>query len=83
MKSFHLLTETSHFTNGNFISLFCVSKLIGSETLEDRWILSRLSYAEKTANEGFKNYDFPSATTAIYNFWLYELCDVYLVRKVE
>ena len=54
---------------------------MGNETLEDRWILSRLSDAEKTANEGFKNYDFPSATTAIYNFWLYELCDVYLVRE--
>ncbi|PFX27275.1 valine--tRNA ligase-like [Stylophora pistillata] len=53
-------------------------ELIGNETLEDHWILSRLSYAEKTANDGFKNYDFPSATTAIYNFWLYELCDVYL-----
>ncbi|KAJ7377422.1 Valine--tRNA ligase [Desmophyllum pertusum] len=56
-------------------------ELIGNETPEDRWILSRLSYAEKTANEGFRNYDFPSATTAIYNFWLYELCDVYLVRS--
>jgi valyl-tRNA synthetase len=21
---------------------------------------------------------FPTATTAVYNFWLYELCDVYL-----
>jgi len=40
--------------------------------------LSRLSYAERTSNEGFRNYDFPSATTAMYNFWLYELCDVYL-----
>lgn len=53
-------------------------ELTGNETLEDRWILSRLSCAVKTANEGFKNYDFPSVTTAIYNFWLYELCDVYL-----
>jgi len=43
--------------------------------------LSRLSYAERTSNEGFRNYDFPSATTAMYNFWLYELCDVYLVRN--
>lgn len=59
------------------------TQLIGNETLEDRWILSRLSDAVKTANEGFRNYDFPSTTTAIYNFWLYELCDVYLVRSKE
>uniref|UniRef100_A0A8C7LXX7 valine--tRNA ligase n=1 Tax=Oncorhynchus mykiss TaxID=8022 RepID=A0A8C7LXX7_ONCMY len=27
----------------------------------------------------FQAYDFPAITTAIYNFWLYELCDIYLV----
>merc|ERR1719449_426080 len=44
----------------------------------DRWILSRLSSAVEEVNKGFKEYNFPSATTALYNFWLYELCDVYL-----
>lgn len=29
-------------------------------------------------NTGFQTYSFPTATTAIYNFWLYELCDFYL-----
>ena len=28
--------------------------------------------------KGFEEYNFPAATTALYNFWLYELCDVYL-----
>jgi valyl-tRNA synthetase len=42
------------------------------------WILSRLENTVKSANEGFKNYDFSLATTSIYSFWLYELCDVYL-----
>ena len=46
----------------------------------EMWILSRLSYAVEACNTGFKTYDFPLATTAIYNFWLYELCDWYLVR---
>ena len=45
----------------------------------DRWILSRLSAATEACDGGFVNYDFPSATTACYNFWLYDLCDVYLV----
>lgn len=43
------------------------------------WILSRLSAAIDACNEGFENYDFNVATTACYNLWLYELCDVYLV----
>eukprot|EP01119_Soliformovum_irregulare_P003020 TRINITY_DN1329_c0_g1_i1.p1 TRINITY_DN1329_c0_g1~~TRINITY_DN1329_c0_g1_i1.p1 ORF type:complete len:1040 (-),score=311.70 TRINITY_DN1329_c0_g1_i1:558-3677(-) len=44
----------------------------------DKWILSRLNFAINEANDGMKNYDFARTTTAIYNFWLYELCDVYL-----
>uniref|UniRef100_A0A803SSC4 valine--tRNA ligase n=1 Tax=Anolis carolinensis TaxID=28377 RepID=A0A803SSC4_ANOCA len=50
----------------------------GSESLIDRWILSRLSHAVELCDTGFQAYDFPGITTAIYNFWLYELCDVYL-----
>ena len=45
----------------------------------DRWILSRLTVAIDDANKGFAEYDFPLVTSGIYNFWLYELCDVYLV----
>ena len=48
----------------------------------DRWILSRLSEAVELCNKGFATYDFPTATTACYNFWLYELCDVYLVSTI-
>ena len=44
----------------------------------DRWILSRLAVAVEELAKGFDEYNFPSATTALYNFWLYELCDVYL-----
>ncbi|XP_066470749.1 valine--tRNA ligase [Tiliqua scincoides] len=50
----------------------------GSESLIDLWILSRLSHAVELCDVGFQAYDFPGITTAIYNFWLYELCDVYL-----
>uniref|UniRef100_A0A8D0APM0 Valine--tRNA ligase n=1 Tax=Sander lucioperca TaxID=283035 RepID=A0A8D0APM0_SANLU len=53
-------------------------KLCGEESVSDRWILSRLSAAVGLCDAGFKAYDFPTITTAIYNFWLYELCDVYL-----
>lgn len=45
----------------------------------DRWILGRLAHAVEECNAGFSTYHFPQATTACYNFWLYEFCDVYLV----
>lgn len=38
-----------------------------------------MSSAIATCNTGFETYDFPGATTACYSFWLYDLCDVYLV----
>jgi valyl-tRNA synthetase len=45
---------------------------------EDRWILSKLSACAEKTNEAMKNYEFANATTATYNFFLYELCDIYL-----
>uniref|UniRef100_A0AAF5PKK1 Valine--tRNA ligase n=1 Tax=Wuchereria bancrofti TaxID=6293 RepID=A0AAF5PKK1_WUCBA len=44
----------------------------------DRWILSRLSYAVESCNSGMCNYQFNRVTTALYNFWLYEFCDIYI-----
>uniref|UniRef100_A0A8C5HE09 valine--tRNA ligase n=1 Tax=Gouania willdenowi TaxID=441366 RepID=A0A8C5HE09_GOUWI len=55
-----------------------VPSLSGEESVSDRWILSRLSAAVSLCDAAFKAYDFPTITTSIYNFWLYELCDVYL-----
>lgn len=50
----------------------------GTESNMEQWILSRLAYATEQCDRGFKAYDFATATTACYNFWLYDLCDVYL-----
>jgi valyl-tRNA synthetase len=44
----------------------------------DRWILSRLALCIDVSNKGFEQYEFAQAANACYNFWLYELCDVYL-----
>uniref|UniRef100_A0A673ISI1 Valine--tRNA ligase n=1 Tax=Sinocyclocheilus rhinocerous TaxID=307959 RepID=A0A673ISI1_9TELE len=59
------------------------AQLCGSESVSDRWILSRLSAAVALCDSGFQAYDFSTITTAIYNFWLYELCDVYLVMNTS
>ncbi|CAG2054897.1 unnamed protein product [Timema podura] len=54
------------------------SKLIGNESPMDLWMLSRVAAAVDSCNRGFETYDFAGATTACYNLWLYDLCDVYL-----
>lgn len=48
-------------------------------SLVDLWILSRLSEAVNGTNSGLETFNFSGATSTAYNFWLYELCDVYLV----
>ncbi|XP_051153202.1 valine--tRNA ligase isoform X1 [Leptopilina boulardi] len=53
-------------------------QLNGQESRMDLWMLSRVSNAAKICDEGFAQYDFTAATTACYNLWLYDLCDVYL-----
>ncbi|XP_066910854.1 valine--tRNA ligase-like [Clytia hemisphaerica] len=76
------LWNATKFAMRNFTPEFLprsnLKELSGQETAMDLWILSRLSVAATLCNEGFQSYEFPKATTALYNFWLYELCDVYL-----
>lgn len=44
----------------------------------DRWIISRLNSTIKASEIALQNYEFAPLTTAIYSFWLYDLCDNYL-----
>jgi len=53
-------------------------KLLGGESREELWILSRLAHTAELMDEGWRNYDFTKATDAIYSFWLNQLCSVYL-----
>uniref|UniRef100_A0A0N4Z0P1 Valine--tRNA ligase, mitochondrial n=1 Tax=Parastrongyloides trichosuri TaxID=131310 RepID=A0A0N4Z0P1_PARTI len=55
-----------------------LNKLIIGDCIINKWILSRLSKSVEGVNSGFETYNFQKATTAIYNFWLYDLCDIYL-----
>jgi valyl-tRNA synthetase len=45
---------------------------------EDKWILSKLSAACAKTNKGMESYEFAHCTTATFNFFQYEFCDVYL-----
>ncbi|KAJ7714891.1 tRNA synthetases class I-domain-containing protein [Mycena maculata] len=54
------------------------SEPTGNESLVEQWILHKLNVAAKEVNVQFAERNFMLATTAVYNFWLYELCDVYI-----
>lgn len=47
----------------------------------ERWILDKLNTAAKEINEHLEARNFMAATSSAYNFWLYELCDVYIVGQ--
>jgi len=53
-------------------------KPTGDESLVEKWILHKLNIAATEVNNLLAERSFMLATTAIYNFWLYELCDVYI-----
>ncbi|KAL1719893.1 hypothetical protein EV715DRAFT_289754 [Schizophyllum commune] len=54
------------------------AKPTGNESLVEKWILHKLNIAAKELNTQMAERNFMMATTAAYNFCLYELCDVYI-----
>lgn len=54
------------------------AKPSGKESLADKWILAKLNKAARDTNQALKERNFMAATNAVYQFWLYELCDVYI-----
>lgn len=51
----------------------------GNESLVEKWILHKLNVASRELNRALEDRNFMNATTVVYGFWLYELCDVYIV----
>ncbi|KAF8752955.1 Class-I aminoacyl-tRNA synthetase [Rhizoctonia solani] len=54
------------------------AKPTGQETIVEKWILHKLDVAAVDTNKALEERNFMTATTAVYNFWLYELCDVFI-----
>jgi valyl-tRNA synthetase len=50
----------------------------GKTSYLNTWILGKLNKAIKGMNDSLEKYEFGEATTYFYNFWYYELCDVFL-----
>ncbi|KAJ3293623.1 hypothetical protein HK104_004319 [Borealophlyctis nickersoniae] len=54
------------------------TKLTGTESLADLWIIAKLNKASRETNKYLEQLNFMQATSTVYQFWLTELCDVYL-----
>jgi valyl-tRNA synthetase len=50
-----------------------------NKSLVEQWILHKLNIAATEINTYLSDRNFMAATTSAYNFWLYELCDIYIV----
>lgn len=50
----------------------------GNESLADKWILSKLNKCAIEANKALEERNFMVATNTVHQFWLYDLCDVYI-----
>ena len=48
----------------------------------EKWIFHKLNIAAIEINQCLTDRNFMAATNAVYNFWLYELCDVYIVSTL-
>ncbi|KAG7499911.1 valine-tRNA ligase, mitochondrial [Solea senegalensis] len=44
----------------------------------DRWICSRLYSTVSQCEQAFESYELHAVTSALYDFWLHSLCDVYM-----
>jgi len=67
------------FDSSGVLSIYQPRQPLGSESLVERWIYHKLDVAATDVNKALYERNFWAATNAVYNFWLYELCDVYIV----
>ena len=57
---------------------FTASPAFRPTARRDAWILHRLAVAAKQIDDAMKAYRFHEVTNALYDFWLYDLADVYV-----
>ncbi|KAJ2934525.1 hypothetical protein H1R20_g2582, partial [Candolleomyces eurysporus] len=60
-----------------------VPKPTGNESIVEKWIFHKLNVAATEINQALADRNFMNATNSAYNFWLYELCDVYIVSDIQ
>jgi valyl-tRNA synthetase len=55
----------------------------GEESLVEQWILQKLNHAAAAVNKALEERNFMAASSKCYDFWLYEVCDVFIVRRAS
>lgn len=79
--AFGNIENVANAMNKNFEAI-SIDQLFSSHSKdllwEDYYILYRLMYCINNVKESFDNFLFSEVVSSTYNFWLYELCDVYL-----
>jgi valyl-tRNA synthetase len=73
--------QATKYVIGNLPQDFVPQKtsgLIGKESLAERWILHKLTIAAKEVNKALADREFRDSATSIYQYWLTQLCDVYI-----
>ena len=53
-------------------------EFLGSCGLPELWILQKLSVAAEAANRNYASFNLMNVTGAVHQFWLYEVCDVFI-----
>lgn len=51
----------------------------GKESLAEKWLFHKLNYAARAVNEALEKREFSEASSAAHHFFLYDLCDVFIV----
>jgi valyl-tRNA synthetase len=79
----HLQMFAHSFESAGVLLIHDLRQPLGSELLVEKWIYHKLDVAVTDVNEALYERNFMAATNAVYNFWLYELCDVYIVSTTS
>jgi len=72
--------QTFKFTKPKFDLIKDFSKELNpsKQNFLNSWILAKLNKLLLDVNRSFEKYSLGEASNSFYNFWQYELCDIYL-----
>jgi valyl-tRNA synthetase len=71
-------TRFAHMKLGKDYKPRDTDALTGKETLAGKWILHKLTKTITETTKYLEEMNFMQATQSVHQFWLYDLCDVYL-----
>lgn len=52
----------------------------GRESIVEKWIIHKLNLTAAEVDKSLSERNFMAVTSSLYSLWLYEFCDVFIVR---